>query len=251
MKRKPLQGLINVLRFNWHFFALALAGIISLLAGARWLAPALLPIATVLAGAGSLIVGLSLAATVYAYDLSGLYSLRWLDPWLSGAVRAVNIHAGFDETSLLLKEKHPSVEWQVFDFYDPAKHTEISIKRARAVHPLQPGTRTISTGRIPLERQALDRIVLMLAAHEIRDRHERIAFFRELHRVLADHGRVIVTEHLRDFQNLIAYTLGAWHFLSRPEWLTTFEAAGFEIAAEIKANLLITAFVLRKHGTTP
>ena len=85
MKRKPLQGLINVLRFNWHFFALALAGIISLLAGARWLAPALLPIATVLAGAGSLIVGLSLAATVYAYDLSGLYSLRWLDRWLFAA----------------------------------------------------------------------------------------------------------------------------------------------------------------------
>ena len=249
MKRRPFQGLVTVLRFNWHFFVLALLGILSLPLVCWWLAPACLSIALLLAAFGSLVIATSMAATLHAYDLTGLYDLRWMERWMAGTRAAANIHSGFDETTLLLMEKHPNTEWHVFDFYDPGKHTEISIKRARSAHPPQPGTRRITTSQIPLDAGSLDRIILMLAAHEIREHHERVTFFRELHRVLADDGTVIVTEHLRDASNIIAYTIGAWHFHSRSEWLATFAEAGFLIAAEMKNNLLITTFILRKHGT--
>jgi len=249
MKRRPLQGLVTVLRFNWHFFVLALLGIIALPLVSWWLAPCYLTIALILAAAGSLVIAISTAATLHAYDLTGLYELRWIEPWMPGTLAAANIHSGFDETTLLLREKYPHTDWQVFDFHDPEKHTEVSIKRARAAHPPQSGTRSITTSQIPLESVTLDRIILILAAHEIRDHDERVTFFRELHRVLADDGMVIVTEHLRDVSNIISYTIGAWHFHPRPEWLATFADAGFHVAAEMKNNLLITTFILSKHGT--
>lgn len=249
MKRKPIQGLLTVLRFNWHFYMLALIGIGAAPLLSWWLDPSYLGIACVFSAVGFLTVITSIAATLHAYDLSGLYALRWLEPWMRGAVTGANIHSGFDETTELLREGYPGVHWHVFDFYDPAKHTEISIKRARAAHPPQSGTRDISTSRVPLENRSLDRIVLILAAHEIRDHGERVTFFRELHRVLATDGVVIVTEHLRDPSNIIAYTVGAWHFHPRCEWLATFGEAGFEIVAEMQNNLLITTFILRKHGT--
>ena len=53
----------------------------------------------------------------------------------------------------------------------------------------------------------------------------------------------------RSGTNIVAYTLGAWHFHPRSEWLATFEQAGFELVQETKNNLLITTFILRKHGT--
>lgn len=249
MKRTPCQGLVTVLRFNWHFFVLALLGIIALPMVCGWLAPAFPTIALVTAAAGLLGIAIPMAATLHAYDLTGLYALRWLDPWMSGATEAANIHSGFDETTELLKEKHPGVKWHVFDFYDPEKHTEISIRRARAAHPPHPDTRGITTSRVPLGDGSLDRVILMLAAHEIRDHAERVTFFRELHRVLTDDGLVIVTEHLRDAANITAYTMGAWHFHPRSEWLATFGEAGFDISAEMKNNLFITTFILRKHGT--
>ncbi len=90
----------------------------------------------------------------------------------------VNINAGFDETSLLLKEKYPDSDLIVFDFYDPVKHTEISIERARKAYPQFPGTTKISTNNIPLKDNSADYIFLLLAAHEIRNDEERIDVFQ-------------------------------------------------------------------------
>jgi SAM-dependent methyltransferase len=187
---------------------------------------------------------LSLLATWHAYDASGLYQPSWLAPELKHARSAANIHAGFDETTVLLKSAFPHINWHVFDFYHPAKHTEISIRRARRAHPPSPDTMVIDTDRVPLADGSLDRALLILSAHEIRDHDERVRFFRELKRVLAPGGRVIVTEHLRDPANIAAYTIGAWHFHTRGEWLATFHEAGFRVARGFSNNLLITTFVL-------
>jgi SAM-dependent methyltransferase len=192
---------------------------------------------------------LSLLATWHAYDASGLYRLSWLAPMLGNARSAANIHAGFDETSALLKTEFPGIAWQVFDFYDPAKHTEISIRRARRTHPPSPDTLMIRTNHVPLLDGSLDHVLLILAAHEIRDHDERVAFFRELKRVISPGGSVIVTEHLRNFANIAAYSIGAWHFHPRAEWLATFHSAGFRVAREFRNNLLITTFVLEPDET--
>ncbi len=45
----------------------------------------------------------------------------------------LNINAGFDETSFIIKNNFPNADLNVFDFYDAEIHTEPAIVRARKV----------------------------------------------------------------------------------------------------------------------
>lgn len=248
MKRSAFQGVATVVRFNWHLYALALAGaaIPILIAGfaPAWLA---LP-CVVLSVLAVLSICVSLIATWVAYDASGLYRFHWLETWMPAQGRAANIHAGFDESTRLLRARFTGVTWSVFDFYDPAQHTEISIRRARRACPPSAETVRISTGNLPVADAALDRILLVLAAHEIRDARERTRFFRELHRALAADGLLIVTEHLRDLPNVAVYNVGAWHFHRLATWKTAFDASQFDLVSLFQPAPLITTFILKKHG---
>ncbi len=193
---------------------------------------------------------ISLLVTFYIYDLSPLYQMPWSGSSLPGSC-IVNIHAGFDETSALLQEKFPDSRLIVLDFYDPAKHTEASILRARRVSDAFPGSQSISTAAIPLPDNSADKIFLMLSAHEIRDRDERIAFFMTLKRCLKPTGQIMVTEHLRDLPNFLAYSIGFLHFHSAAEWNRNFNAAGLRVVGKTKTTPFITTFILDKHGTAP
>ncbi len=244
MRRHALQGVWTVVRFNWHLHMAALA-LAAVFLTTAWFVTGVPALLSALIGFGILAsITLSLAATWWAYDASGLYRMNWLLDEMDGARVAANLHAGFDETSPLLETSFPDASWHVFDFYDPAKHTEISIRRARKAHPPSHNTISVSTDAIPLADGTIDRALLFLAAHEIRDHNERVGFFREIRRALRADGRVIVTEHLRDFANIAVYSLGAWHFHTRGEWLQTFEAAGFQVVLTFSNNPFITTFVL-------
>ncbi len=245
--RRPFQGVWNIVCFNWHFYlgSLGLSLILFLLN--RVLDEPYRLCATVAAFLLLGIMLLSLLVSFYVYDLSGLYEMKWSGECRAGA-RIVNIHAGFDETSVLLKEKFPACELIVLDFYDPAKHTEVSIRRARKARPPFPGTLSIDTLHIPLPDNSADRIFVTLSAHEIRDDDERIAFFAALKRSLKPTGQIVVTEHLRDLPNFLAYTVGFFHFLPVASWNKTFHQAGLKIAKEIKTTSFITTFILEKHG---
>ncbi len=247
--RKFGQGVGNIVRFNWPFYALALGG---LLAGAL-LRPHLAAPWHGLAGA-ALALGLlttlaSLAVSAWVYDVSGLYQLGWL-PALPPAAHLVNINAGFDETSALLRATFPAATLTVLDFYDPARHTEASIGRARRAYPPYPGTVAVPTTALPLPPASADAVLAVLAAHEVRDEAERVAFFREIGRVLKPGGQVVVVEHLRDLPNFLAYTVGFLHFHSRATWQRTFRAAGLRVAHETKVTPFLTVFTLRSDGAS-
>jgi hypothetical protein len=162
--------------------------------------------------------------------------------------RLINIHAGFDETSTLLQLQFPQVELKVFDFYNPLKHTERSIQRARkAIEPF-PGTLHTETHSILLPDQCADTICIIFAAHEIRDMDERISFFKEMKRIADPQAKIIVVEHLRDLPNFLAYTIGFFHFLSLASWKKTFTDSGLQIHQEIQLNPFIKAFILQPHA---
>jgi len=247
--RTPLQGLWNVVRFNWHFYVGALAAGL-LLAGVAIAGPPVArPYALVLLVLTLLPMLVSLAATAYVYDFAGLYQLDWLPDILPPQTRILTLSAGFDEVSALLAQRYALAHLLAVDFYDPARHTEVSIQRARRAYPAFPGTLTVDTrGTLPLPAGSIQLAVAFLAAHEIRDAAERGAFFRELKRVLALDGTLVVTEHLRDPANFLAYTIGFLHFHSRRTWLATFQAAGLRVEREVKATPLITTFFLRPDG---
>lgn len=241
--RKPFQGVMNIIRFNWHFYAIA--ALLLLLSGYFSEYPLLRIICWILVGS----MLLSLAVSWYIYDRSSLYSLHWLDNLItSPGKQLMNVHAGFDETSHLLSQKYPGSKLTVFDFYDPVKHTEISIERARKVYAAYPGTQAIHTANIPVTTASADTILVFMAAHEIRDEAERNIFFRELRRSLQDQGKIVVVEHLRDIRNFMAYNLGFLHFFSRPTWQRTFTAAGLNMVSEIKITPFLSAFLLERNG---
>lgn len=250
--RKPFQGVVNIIRFNWHFYGIAcllliLLSIVAMLTDSplTWLTT----IAALLIMSSTCV---SLFVSYYVYDYSGLYNLEWLKEFkLAKNTRIVNIHAGFDETSTTLAKIFPCAALQVLDFYDPEKHTEVSIERARKVYAPFPGTMKINTTNIPGAPNSVDMLFNIFALHEIRNRQERIAFLQNQHSMLHDKGRCILVEHLRDVPNFIAYNVGFFHFLPLNEWTSNFNKAGFIIEKTIKLTPFVTVFILMKHGDTP
>ena len=247
--RKPFQGVLNIFRFNWHFYLMSI-GLISIIFILNLIlkAPYHLfgHIAIFIIITSTLI---SLLVSYYVYDMSVLYKLKWLDQLaIPSNGNMLNINAGFDETSVLLKEKYPELELIVFDFYNPSQHTELSIKRARKAYPPFPGTQQVSQYKFPLPEYYADYIFVILSAHEIRSVSERIVFFKELNRVLKQKGKIVVTEHLKDFQNFLAYNIGFFHFVSKSSWKNAFKNSNLKTVLEIKITPFITTFVLEKNG---
>ena len=251
MTRRPLQGTWNIIRFNWPFYVLSAALVFLLLIIRTYLTGPLQIAIDILLVLTVLFTMVSLIVSWYVYDHSNLYALDWLDDLpVNETDRVMNINTGFDETTCLLSEKFSGIDITALDFYDPQKHTAPSIKRARAAYPPLPGTRKVSTDDINLDGQSADKIFAIMSAHEIRDPDEREIFFKELNRLLASNGQIVVVEHLRDIANMFAYNVGAFHFHTRAAWLKAFSSGQLKIDREIKITPFITAFFLIKDGNT-
>lgn len=246
--RKPYQGVVNIIRFNWHFYALSLGLLLLLFISAityesfngySWAACIAILWVNII----------SLSVSYYVYDLSALYDFNWLEVQETES-KIINISAGFDETSGTLRKKFLAAELVVLDFYDPLKHTELSIKRARKVYPLFPGTQRVKSVNLQLEENSADKIFVILSAHEIRNKQERIKFFKELKRIMKPTGQIFIIEHLRDTANFFAFNIGFFHFYSRSKWCDIFQAAELELQNEIKITPFISTFILEKNGNT-
>ena len=186
-----------------------------------------------------------LIVSAYVYDFSGYYKLQWLNNLTKdheSAKRIVNINAGFDETSFLIKNKFPQSDLTVFDFYNVERHTEPAIKRARKVSLVYPNTQHITSNSIPLKDNTIDIVLLLSAVHEIRSQKEKVEFLKECYRLCKPGGNVIMVEHLRDFPNFLAFSVGFTHFFSRSVWKKAFERAGFSSFQEIKFTPFLSIF---------
>ncbi len=247
--RKPFQGVANVVRFNWHFYLFAFVISLTLFSLALFINRPISLILNLFIFGIIVTVSITLLVTFYVYDLSNLYKLNRLKHLqISNNETIININAGFDETSELIKSKFKPKNLIVLDFYDETKHTEISIKRARKAYPPYPNTLSVTTNSLPLENNLADKVFCFLSVHEIRDNAERVNFFKELNRVLKSKGQIIVTEHLRDLPNFLAYNIGFFHFHSKKIWSKTFTEANFVISEEIKITPFISTFILEKNG---
>jgi len=250
--RNAYQGITNIIRFNWHFYAMAIAFIYLLMVFSHSIFGAYSEVAVILSLIIVVLIATSLLVSYYIYDVSELYSFNWLSKFLVEPKNlVVNIHAGFDETSGILKSIFPETTLVVLDFYDPLKHTEISIKRARKAYPAYLGTLSVSTSNFPKENESVDIVFVILAAHEIRSEAERVSFFKEIKRILKPQGSLVLVEHLRDWPNFIAYTLGVFHFYSRKTWYHCVNTAKLTLTNEHKITPFIHAFFITKHGNTP
>ncbi len=248
--RKPYQGLVNVVRFNWPFYLYGILFISFLYAAAAFFHSPVRWIALLLGIMVTLAVVASLCTSWYVYDLSGLYRLGWLSYWAEPPAEIANINAGFDEISGLLANKFPEAGLKVFDFYDATRHTEPSIRRARNAYPPYPGTIPVEPGTFISYKNRFQLIVLCFAAHEVRNEPERIHFFTTLSETLAQDGTIVVVEHLRDLPNFLAYNIGFFHFHSRASWQRVFKQSGLILTRELPLTPLVNCFYLSNNGTS-
>lgn len=244
IKRRNFQGVLNILSFNRHFYVFGFIALALIIAskylfawhsGIYWL--------VILAFAYGLIMPLIVSA--YVYDLSGFYNFDWLTSMKIEDAKGklnLNINAGFDETSFLIESKLPQSALQVYDFYNAERHTEPAIIRARKVSCVFPNNQQINSGSIPLADNSVDNIFLLSAAHEIRKHDEKVVFLKECRRVCKPTGNVVMVEHLRDFPNFAAFTIGFTHFFSKASWIKAFRAAGFTSIEETKFTAFMSIF---------
>ena len=247
IKRRPFQGVLNILSFNRHYYAIGI-GILAALIIIRLLFNLSDTIFWVIVIAFLYGLIMPLIVSAYVYDFSGFYDFNWLKkiiPDRNTEDLLVNINAGFDETSFIIKREFPRSELIVFDFYNAEQHTEPAIKRARKVSLTYPNTHQITTGLIPLKDHTADIVFLLSAVHEIRSRDEKIKFLKECHRVCKTDGTVIMVEHLRDFPNFLAFSVGFTHFFSRSTWKNAFMGAGFSDFHEEKFTPFMSIFNCR------
>ena len=244
IERRKFQGVLNILSFNRHFYVIGL-GVLAVLLFIHFLAqwPPFVFWLILAAFMYGLIMPLIVSA--YVYDFSGYYKFNWLKDLVIDNEKVkiiVNINAGFDETSFIIKDKFPQSDLRVFDFYNAKQHTEPAIIRARKVSLTYPNTQQIASTSIPLADSTADIIFLLSAVHEIRSDDEKVQFLKECHRLCKPDGKVIMVEHLRDFPNFLAFSIGFTHFFSRAVWKSAFERAGFSSFQEIKFTPFMSIF---------
>ncbi|AEV97257.1 methyltransferase type 11 [Niastella koreensis] len=229
IKRRQFQGVLNILSFNRHFYVFGVGTLLLLFASRLVFAWSNLVFVIIIIG---FLYGLimPLIVSAWVYDFSGYYDFEWLKkqvPERENINQLVNINAGFDETSFIIERLFPHAHLQVFDFYNAQQHTEPAIVRARKVSLVYPNTQTIASNAIPVKDASVDLVFLLSAAHEIRSHEEKVQFLKECHRICKPGGKVIMVEHLRNFPNFLAFSVGFTHFFSRSTWKNAFERAGF------------------------
>jgi SAM-dependent methyltransferase len=252
--RGSFQGALQILRFNWPWYLLALAlsaAVVSYLviAGPGWKISLTL---LVIAGFADFWLVSSLLVSHLIYDRSEIASGSWMEQALpTGPLSIANFHAGLDEASHHLSRQFPAARLSVFDFHDSTAMSEPAIERARRRPGAASESIPIPFAKIPLDDSALDTAFVVFAAHELRRPEDRLSFFKGLRRVLRPGGDLIVVEHLRDAWNILAFGPGAFHFLPMSQWLGAFVGAGFTIQQELHVTPFVTVFRLRGASVPP
>jgi SAM-dependent methyltransferase len=242
------HGVRQIVRLNWPYYAIAGAVIVITVPAVPRLpggavAHAIVYSATAAAAFWTIA---SLAVSWWVYDRSPLMTGEWIREALGYRPRAwLNIHAGLDEVTPILRTRLRGSRGRVFDIFDDRDMTEPSIARARIARQGS-NCQRVDFRHLPVPTATIDTVFLLLSAHELRTHDSRCALFHEIHRVLTLDGCLLLAEHLRDVANVLAYGPGAWHFHSRRAWTRGFEQTGFGIYDEFSITPFVRVFVLRR-----
>jgi len=215
------DGTMKVVRFNWPKYV---AVVLIVAAAWGWTVSHFSVVGFVLlwgvAAAATIWAATSLIATWWVYDHRRIYDLVGLG--LGSVGSYATVHAGFDDATPHLERTIGYEPVAVVDLHVVPK---ASLRRARS-EPASPGGGTSS---LPLDSRSLDTIFMTFAAHEVRPLHDQRALFKELHRVLASGGRLVVTEHMLDGANVGVYGPGALHFQPAERWMRRASETRFQL----------------------
>lgn len=175
------------------------------------------------------------------FDRPELLSGSWLKQLSAVPPRTwVQITTSLDQTTLPMQSLFPHATGHVIDIYDPTVTTEPALSRARRVSA--PSSEDVTS----LAGGSADLVVVMLAAHEIRQPEGRQRLLSQTARIVATTGRVVLVEHLRDFAATLAFGPGVFHFFPRSMWLRLIAGAGLEVEREFSITPFVRVFVTRR-----
>lgn len=202
--RRPYQGVLQILQFNWRMYVATAVASGAMLIVAPFLHRFLDPfldhrarmVVWLCAAPALFWMVSSLLVSHYVYDRFPLYELGWMSKALSNAPRQwINIHCGLDETSTLLEAIFPDAAGHVVDIFDAQIMTEPSIRQARQANR---GSNIVSThrsshgsthssipaeparhNRLPFRDNWFDAAFSIFAAHELRHHQQRLELFDE------------------------------------------------------------------------
>lgn len=235
------SGVAQIVRFNWPFY---LSGALALLIGAAGYFLFREPLLLAAVFIASWWVMGSLLVSWWVYDLSDWPVGGWFRRLGAGG-SVLNVHSGFDETTLRLRAWLPTSKVVALDLFDPSSMTEPSIRRAREFLPPLPGTFSGSFGSWPLEEGAFDTICFLLAAHEFRSPSQRVALLAEAARVSGMKGVIVLAEHTRDLPNFLAFGPGFFHFHSVATWRRDWTEAGLTSLRETRVTPFLRVWTLK------
>ncbi len=247
--RNKFAGVLSILQYNWHFYAASFCAVLG--AGAllwfRSLPQVGEGVVIMAAAVTAFWFVCSLLVSYYVYDYRGVTAWEWMPRvLLFRPQKWLNIHAGLDESTLLLTQLFPNTQFAVADIYDPKEMTEPSIARARRLHPSHVPAITGKLDALPFADRSHDTLFLLFAAHEIRQPTRRTEFFQECARTLAKPGQLVLVEHVRDWKNFVAFGPGFLHFHSRDEWIRLAHDAGLTIEREDHVTPFVRCFLMTK-----
>ncbi len=248
--RSRYQGMLQIIGFNWPWYAGGLASLLAICWVIRHLPLPLWLTATTFLGSVCALgwMAFSIIASHWVYDCSPLRHWDWIAGCLPAPKHAVGIHAGFDESGVHLARIFPNAHLTFWDVYRPDVMTEGSIARARKLGGNPIPAIAVDLNRLPQPDRSLDAVFLIFAAHEIRCAAAREAFFKELHRILKPGGTVLLVEHVRDWRNFLAYGPGAFHFLPLKEWTRVIDLSGLRVTRRFAITPFVNVMLLRKGG---
>lgn len=241
------DGMLRVVRFNWPLYvAAALVALALLLLAAQ---PAFAGVQAVFLLCSILVLLqtlLSLLASHWVYDRSALRDWRFLLELLDeqDSLCIVNVHSGYDETSGALRQLFAKADIATVDLYPALGRREPSIVRARKLYPPVAKSICETISDWPLSDSSVDFILIAFAAHEVRDLEQRELLFQQARRVLKPSGRIVLVEHVRDFPNFVAFSLGFMHFLPLAEWIRCASKSNLKIAKQYRITPLVAVLEL-------
>ena len=190
----------------------------------------------------------SIVASYLLYDKSDLYEVNKLNEIVdfNNIENAVLIHASFDPLSQQLENNYPKLNLTVCDIYGNRHEHESGIIISKKVFPPNPNEIKINPTQLPFADNSQDIILAITAIHEVLDHHKRVQFFEEAKRVLKKDGIIILSEQFRDTTNFLFFSIGAFHFLSKKQWIKAITEADLQIVANKKITPFANMLLIKK-----